>query len=136
MENAETPAVRLALRLIGCLERADGDLLEELLHPDGRFAALTGGPAPLDRAGAVRVLVGLRDAPYRVTYGVPQAIDDHAVVIPGRLLTPISGGGEVLRQRVWLCTIRDGRIHRIIHRAREHDALVVYMREGPTLGMP
>jgi len=45
MENAETPAVRLALRLIGCLERADGDLLEELLHPDGRFAALTGGPA-------------------------------------------------------------------------------------------
>jgi len=80
--------------------------------------------------------VGLRDAPYRVTYGAPQPIDDHAVVIPGRLRTDIAGGGEVLRQRVWLCTIRDGRIHRIIHRAREHDALVVYMREGPGLGMP
>lgn len=136
MRAPEPSAVDLATRLADCLRRGDADGMRDLLHPEGRFRTVTGGPGVLDPEGAVGALErAVADDSFRVTYGEAQRVDPHCALLPGLLHHAMAGGGDVVRPRVWLCTERDGRIYRVIHTAREHDALVVYMREGIGLGL-
>lgn len=136
MPAPDPVVVDLASRLADCLRRGDANGMRELLHPEGRYRTVTGGPGVLDPDGAVAALDrAIGDTSFRVTYGDAQKVDPHCALLPGRLHHAMAGGGHVVRPRVWLCTERDGRIYRVIHSAREHDALVVYMREGIGLGL-
>lgn len=129
-------AVDLASRLADCLRRGDANGMRDLLHPRGRYRTVTGGPGVLDPDGAVTALERSVASPsLRVTYGEAQQVDPHCALLPGLLHHALDGGGDVVRPRVWLCTALDSRIYRVIHTAREHDALVVYMREGIALGL-
>jgi hypothetical protein len=87
--------------------------MRALYHPEALLQTVTGGSEPVAPeeliAGLERVS---RDTWFSVQSWKNLAIDDHAVLIVGRMRRSMPSGGFEDVSHVWLLTVRDGLIYR------------------------
>lgn len=110
--------------------------IRALYHDDALVLTVTGGPAPLP---ADEVIAELERASQDVWYSVkgsePQPLDEHAVIVTGRIRRRMPQGGFEDAGHVWLQTVRDGLIYRQgVYRSQD-EAADAYRRLGVDLGI-
>ena len=114
----------------------DWHALRALYHPDARIVTVTGGPTPLTADALVAELErASRDLVYLVTGSDPLPLDEHAVVITGRMRWRMPKGGFHDAAYVWLLTVRDGLVYRQGVYPGPSEAEAAYRRLGIDLGM-
>jgi hypothetical protein len=130
-----------AVEVVGELFRAfnarDWQALKRVYHPAALIFTVTGGPEPL---AAGEIVAELERASSEVMYSVhgdpPVALDQHAVMITGRMRRRMPGGGFEDAGHVWLLTTRDDLVYRqAVHRDTA-SAEASYAALGVTLGVP
>jgi hypothetical protein len=129
-----------AVDVVGELFRAfnarDWAALRRIYHPSALIFTVTGGPAPL---AANEIVAELERAASEVMYSVhgepPVALDEHAVIIVGRMRRGMPRGGFEDAGHVWLLTTRDDLVYRqAVHRDAA-SARAAYELLGLTLGV-
>jgi hypothetical protein len=129
-----------AEEVVGQLSRVfatrDWSAMRALYHPDALVLTVTGGPTPLAADAVVDELErASQDFIYFVTGSDPDPIDEHAVVITGRIRRRMPQGGFEDAAHVWLLTVRDGLLYRQgVYRTPE-EARAAYDRLGVGLGV-
>jgi hypothetical protein len=110
--------------------------LEKLYHPDALIMTVTGGPEPL-RAGAVIAELerASGDMWYSVSAEETVTLDEHAVVVVGRMRRTVQRRGFEDASHVWLITVVDGLIYRQGVYLRSDEAVAAYERLGVSLGL-
>jgi hypothetical protein len=111
--------------------------MEALYHPDALIMTVTGGPEPL---GAGAVIAELERASDDIWYSVSAdetvVLDEHAVVVVGRMRRTVHRRGFEDASHVWLLTVVDGLIYRQGVYLRSQEAVAAYRRLGVSLGLP
>jgi hypothetical protein len=114
----------------------DWSSLRVLYHPDALLQTVTGGPNPLSRDELIAELErASRDNWYSVKGRDPVAIDEHAVILSGRIRRSVPGGGIEDASHVWLLTVQDGLIYRQGVYGTAEDAAHAYQQFGVSLGI-
>ena len=91
----------------------DWRAMRSLYHADARILTVTGGPEALTADEVIAELERVsRDLVYSVTASEPLALDEHAVIISGRMRRRLPHDGFEEAGHVWLITVRDGLIFR------------------------
>jgi ketosteroid isomerase-like protein len=131
-----------AADVVAKLERAyraregDWSALRALYHPDARLMMVTGGPDPLTVDGLFSQLAqATQDTWYSVKTTKTLVIDEHAVVLVGRMRRSVPGGGFEDAGHVWLLTVRDGLIYRQGVYSTAEEAAAAYQVLGVSLGI-
>ena len=129
-------AVEVVEQLYRVFSARDWRAMRELYHPSALIFTVTGGPAPL---AANEIVAELERAASEVMYSVhgepPVALDEHAVIIVGRMRRGMPRGGFEDAGHVWLLTVRDELIYRQgVYRSTE-EAAAAYRQHGVSLGM-
>jgi hypothetical protein len=114
----------------------DWRAMRALYHPDALILTVTGGPEPLTADEIIAELERVsQDLVYTVTASAPVAIDEHAVIITGRMRRRLPQEGFEEAGHVWLLTIRDDLIYRQSVHHESEDAIAAYRAGGVTLGV-
>ena len=112
------------------------DAVREIYHPDALIFTVTAGPTPL---GASEIVDELERASSEIMYSVhadpPIALDEHAVVIVGRMRRKMPRGGFEDASHVWLLTTRDDLVYRQAVHREVAVAVASYDRLGISLGV-
>jgi hypothetical protein len=110
--------------------------MEALYHPDALILTVTGGPEPL-RAGEVIAELerASDDIWYSVSAEAPVVLDEHAVVVVGRMRRTVQRRGFEDASHVWLLTVVDGLIYRQGVFLRPEEAVDAYRSLGVSLGL-
>jgi hypothetical protein len=110
--------------------------LRALYHPSALIMTVTGGPSPLTADETVAELErASQDIVYLVTGSDPRALDEHAVVVTGRMRWRMPNGGFHDAGYVWLITVRDDLVYRQAVYANTEEAAAAYRALGVELGM-
>jgi hypothetical protein len=114
----------------------DWSAMRALYHPDALLRTVTGGPKPLS---ADELLIELEHASRSTWYSVSSepavALDEHAVMMRGRMRRDLPDAGFEDAGHVWLLTVRDELIFRQgVYRSTE-EAAAAYCQYGVSLGM-
>ena len=119
-----------------CFEARDWESMRALYHPEALIMTVTGGPEPF-RAGDVIAELerASADVWYSVRAGKPVELDEHAMVVTGRMRRSMRRGGFEDARHVWCITVRDGLIYRQGVYDKEEEAVAAYERLGLTLGL-
>jgi hypothetical protein len=130
-------AVEVVAELFRAFNARDWQALRRIYHPAALIFTVTGGPAPLT---AGEIVSELERAASEVMYSVhgepPVPLDEHAVMITGRMRRRMPSGGFEDAGHVWLLTTRDDLVYRqAVHRDTA-SAQASYALDGVTLGVP
>jgi hypothetical protein len=110
--------------------------MRALYHPDALILTVTGGPDPLTADEVIAELERVsHDLVYTVTASAPVALDEHAVIITGRMRRRLPQEGFEEAGHVWLLTIRDDLIYRQSVHGESEGAVTAYRDGGVTLGV-
>ena len=110
--------------------------MRALYHPDALLHTVTGGPDPLPADELVAELErASRDTWYSVTSWDTVVVDEHAVIVIGRMRRSVPGGGFEDAGHVWLLTVRDGLVYRQGVYGTPEEASDAYRRFGVSLGL-
>jgi hypothetical protein len=114
----------------------DWGAMRALYHPHALVFTVTGGPKALVADEVVAELErASQDFIYFVTGSDPDALDEHAAVVTGRIRRRMPQGGFEDAAHVWLLTVREGLIYRQgVYRSPE-EARAAYASLGVTLGV-
>lgn len=117
-------------------EAKDWDRLRRLFHPEARIGVFAGGGQPGDPEQAIADMQRSHeeDWVYQASVSNLRQLDEHAVLLHGRVRYSTTGGGFADVERFWLYVIRDGRLYRSAVFETAADALAAYESKGPTLG--
>jgi ketosteroid isomerase-like protein len=114
----------------------DWRAMRALYHPQALIFTVTGGPAPLVASQVIGELErASKELAYSVSASARVALDEHAVMVTGRMRRGLPGGGFEDAAHVWLLTVRDGLIYRQGVYRDGDEAAEEYERLGPTLGL-
>jgi hypothetical protein len=115
----------------------DWSAMAALYHPAARIVTVTGGRDPLPAEELIAELErASRDTWYRVTTWKTVAIDEHAVIVSGRMRRSVPSGGFEDAAHVWLLTVSDDLIYRQGVYGTEQEATDAYRQLGISLGIP
>jgi hypothetical protein len=114
----------------------DWDAMAALYHPQALIVTVTGGPDPLPADELIAELQrASADTWYAVKSWKTYAIDEHAVIVSGRMRRSVPRGGFEDAAHVWLLTVRDDLIYRQGVYGTEEEAVDAYRRLGVDLGI-
>jgi hypothetical protein len=114
----------------------DWRAMRALYHPDALILTVTGGPEPLTADEIVAELERVsHDLVYHVTASDPVPLDEHAVVVAGRMRRRLPQDGFEEAGHVWLLTVLDGLIYRQSVHLETEEAVAAYRDGGVTLGV-
>jgi hypothetical protein len=110
--------------------------MRALYHPRALILTVTGGPRPLSADEIIAELERASDDfVYSVSSTATEPLDEHAVVITGRMRRRLPLGGLEDAPHVWLLTVQEELIYRqAVYRDRD-EAADAYLRLGPGLGV-
>jgi hypothetical protein len=115
----------------------DWGAMAALYHPAARIVTVTGGPDPLPADELIAELErASHDTWYTVTSWKTVAVDEHAVIVSGRMRRSVPRGGFEDAAHVWLLTVSDDLIYRQGVYGTEQEAADAYRQLGISLGIP
>jgi hypothetical protein len=114
----------------------DWRAMRMLYHPKALIFTVTGGPEPLVASQVIRELErASKEFAYAVTASETVEVDEHAVIVSGRMRRRLPEGGFEDAAHVWLLTACEGLIYRQgVYRNRD-EAASAYERLGTSLGL-
>ena len=122
-----------------CLEahRAqDWDELRRLFHPRARIGVFAGGGLPSDPEKALADMKAAHsDVLYQADVQTARELDEHAVVLKGRVRYRLDAGGFIDAERSWLYVVVDGRLYRSQMFRTSTEAELAYATYGLDLGV-
>jgi hypothetical protein len=129
-----------ALAVVSKLSRifgsSDWEAMRALYHPEALLQTVTRGSEPVTPD---ELIAGLERASRDTWFSVQSwkniAIDDHAVIIVGRMRRSMPSGGFEDVSHVWLLTVRDGLIYRQGVFSTADAAADTYRHFGMSLGV-
>jgi ketosteroid isomerase-like protein len=137
VERPPDDSVETARSLIAAFNAHAWTRLRALYRDDALLLTVAGGPAPLGPDETVAAMQqAANDIVHSITFGTPEPIDEHAVVVAGTVRSRTwDQRGSTLTRRVWLVTFREGRLYRMRVYGTRDDALRGYREHGVALGM-
>ena len=115
----------------------DWAAMAALYHPHALIVTVTGGPDPLPADKLIAELQrASEDTWYTVTSWKTVGVDEHAVIVSGRMRRSVPRGGFEDAAHVWLLTVSDDLIYRQGVYGSEEEAADAYRRLGVSLGIP
>ena len=122
-----------------CLEahRAqDWDELRRLFHPRAKIGVFAGGGLPSDPEKALADMKAAHsDVLYQADVQTARELDEHAVVLKGRVRYRLDGGGFIDAERSWLYVVVDGQLYRSQMFRTSTEAELAYTTYGLDLGV-
>jgi len=122
-----------------CLEahRAqDWDELRRLFHPRAKIGVFAGGGLPSDPEKALADMKAAHsDVLYQADVQTARELDEHAVVLKGRVRYRLDAGGFIDAERSWLYVVVDGRLYRSQMFRTSTEAELAYTTYGLDLGV-
>jgi hypothetical protein len=122
-----------------CLEahRAqDWDELRRLFHPRAKIGVFAGGGLPSDPEKALADMKSAHsDVLYQADVQTARELDEHAVVLKGRVRYRLDAGGFIDAERSWLYVVVDGRLYRSQMFRTSTEAELAYTTYGLDLGV-
>jgi hypothetical protein len=115
----------------------DWDRLRELFHPEGRIGVFSGGGRPGDPEQAIADMERshAEDVAYEADVSELRQLDEHAVLLQGRVRYTAESGGFADVERFWLYVVVDGRLYRSAVFRSANAAIAEYEAHGLTLGV-
>ncbi len=114
----------------------DWDELRRIFHPRAKIGVFAGGGVPSDPEKA---LADMKDAHSDVLYQADvqtaRELDEHAVVLKGRVRYRLDTGGFIDAERSWLYVVVDGQLYRSQMFRTSTAAEVAYATYGVDLGV-
>lgn len=113
----------------------DWDRVRALFHPEARIGVFAGGGRPGDPEQAIRDMQRSHeeDAVYQASVANLQQLDDHAVLLHGRVRHTTTAGGFTDVERFWLYVVLDGLLYRSAVYVSAEEARAAYAAHGLTL---
>ena len=122
-----------------CLEahRAqDWDELRRLFHPRAKIGVFAGGGLPSDPEKALADMKAAHsDVLYQADVQTARELDEHAVVLKGRVRYRLEAGGFIDAERSWLYVVVDGQLYRSQMFRTPTEAELAYTTYGLDLGV-
>ena len=116
--------------------RRDWRAIRALYHPDALIVTVMGGATPLTADELVGQLeLASEDIVYSVNGSPPAPLDDHAVIVTGRMRRRLPQGGFEDAGHLWLLTTVDGLIYRQGVYRDQQAAVDAYQQLGIGLGL-
>jgi hypothetical protein len=110
--------------------------LRKLLHPDARIGVFAAGGAPGDPEDAIAAMEAAHeDTSYHADVDSMRMLDEHAVLLTGRVEYRSKEGKRIKEERVWLYVVVDTLLYRSQVFRTEVEAQEVYRQLGITLGV-
>ena len=114
----------------------DWGAIRALYHPDALILTVMGGDTPLTADELVRQLeLAAGDAVYSANGSPPVPLDQHAVIVTGRIRRRLPHGGFEDAGHLWLLTTVDGLIYRQGVYHDQQAAIDAYQELGIGLGL-
>jgi uncharacterized protein DUF4440 len=115
----------------------DWEQLRTLLHPDAQIGVFTAGGKPADPDAAIAAMEAAHeDVSYHADVQSIRILDEHAVLLTGRVEYRSAEGKWVKADRVWLYVVLDDLLYRSQVFESERQAQETYVRLGSSLGVP
>ncbi len=115
----------------------DWQQLRTLLHPDARIGVFASGGKPADPEDAIAAMAAAHeDTSYHADVGSVRVLDEHAVLLTGRVEFRSEEGRWIRAKRVWLYVVVDDLLFRSQVFESETEAQGAYSRLGIDLGVP
>jgi len=122
-----------------CLEahrEQDWDELRRLFHPRAKIGVFAGGGLPSDPEQALGDMKAAHsDVLYQADVQTARELDEHAVVLKGRVRYRLDAGGFIDAERSWLYVVVDGRLYRSQMFRTSTEAELAYTTYGLDLGV-
>jgi len=113
----------------------DWDRLRQLFHSEARIGVFAGGGRPGDPETAIAAMQEAhQDVVYQASVATIRQLDEHAVLLQGRVRYVTASGGISDVGRFWLYVIVDARLYRSAVFRSAEEALVAYETQGLRLG--
>ena len=114
----------------------DWRAIRALYHPDARILTVMGGATPLTADELVeRLELASQDFVYSVNGSPPVPLDQHAVIVTGRMRRRLPQGGFEDAGHLWVLTVVDGLIYRQGVYHDQQSAIDAYHQLGISLGL-
>ena len=134
-------APRTCLEVANAVQQAFNDQawgrLRALYHDEALFVTVAGGDEPLGPDDAIAAIKRVaKDIVHSIVFGVPELLDEQAVVVSGSVRTrPAAGHGFSFNRRAWVATFKDDRLYRLHVCSDVGAATRLYRARGVTLGL-
>ena len=129
-------AVDVIAELSRVFPTRDWSAVRALYHPNALVITVTGGPTPLS---ADELIAQLEQASEDFLYSVSGSdlvpVDEHAVIVTGRMRRRLPRGGFEDASHLWLLTVRDDLVYRQGVFPDQQAAVEAYERLGVALGL-
>jgi hypothetical protein len=120
----------LVSHVAAAYDKKDWRALRALYHDDARLFTSAAGEQVVGPDELMDVFEALQNSTYAVGATTTEPIDDHAVLISGRLRHPLPGGGLGDSHRSWILTFKDGLVWRSCFYRSDDEARAAYERHG------
>jgi ketosteroid isomerase-like protein len=123
-------SIELLEHVAAAYNRKDWRALRALYHDEARLCTSAAGDRVVGPDELMDVFEELEDSSYAVGTTTTRALDEHAVLVSGRLRYPRPGGGMGDGHRSWILTFKDGLVWRSCFYRSDDDARAAYEKHG------